>query len=149
MDHLGEHAISKIMDDPEALNGVVNKQKAQEIYETIVEHQGLEKVMSFLNGYGFGTKLSIKIYQQYKEMTLEVIRNNPYQLIEEVDGIGFGRADDIGRALGISGNHDDRVRAGCFYIRECLITTWSCLYEERSTCKRNDVTFKQSRRKSD
>ena len=33
-------------------------------------------------------------------MTLEVIRNNPYQLIEEVDGIGFGRADDIGRALG-------------------------------------------------
>ena len=43
MDHLGEHAISKIMDDPEALNGVVNKQKAQEIYETIVEHQGLEK----------------------------------------------------------------------------------------------------------
>ena len=51
-----------------------------------------EKVMSFLNGYGFGTKLSIKIYQQYKEMTLEVIRNNPYQLIEEVDGIGFGRS---------------------------------------------------------
>ena len=43
VDHLGEHAISKIMDDPEALNGVVNKQKAQEIYETIVEHQGLEK----------------------------------------------------------------------------------------------------------
>ena len=42
MHHLGEHAISKIMDDPEALNGVVNKQKAQEIYETIVEHQGLE-----------------------------------------------------------------------------------------------------------
>ncbi len=83
-------------------------------------------------------------------MTLEVIRNNPYQLIEEVDGIGFGRADDIGRALGISGNHDDRVRAGCFlHIRECLIATWSRLYEERSTCKRNDVTFKQSRRKSD
>ena len=49
-------------------------------------------------------------------MTLEVIRNNPYQLIEEVDGIGFGRADDIGRALGISGNHDDRVRAGCFTL---------------------------------
>ncbi|PFE01177.1 ATP-dependent RecD-like DNA helicase [Bacillus cereus] len=118
VDYLGEHAISKIMDDPAALEGVVNKQKAQEIYDTIIEHQGLEKVMSFLNGYGFGTKLSIKIYQQYKEMTLEVIRNNPYQLIEEVDGIGFGRADDIGRALGISGNHNDRVRAGCFYTLE-------------------------------
>ncbi|MDM5156587.1 ATP-dependent RecD-like DNA helicase [Bacillus sp. DX1.1] len=118
VDHLGEHAISKIMDDPAALEGVVNKQKAQEIYDTIIEHQGLEKVMSFLNGYGFGTKLSIKIYQTYKEMTLEVIRNNPYQLIEEVDGIGFGRADDIGKALGKSGNHSDRVRAGCFYTLE-------------------------------
>ncbi|PHA00862.1 ATP-dependent RecD-like DNA helicase [Bacillus pseudomycoides] len=118
VDHLGEHAISKIMDDPAALDGIVNKQKAQEIYDTIIEHQGLEKVMSFLSGYGFGTKLSIKIYQQYKEMTLEAIRNNPYQLIEEVDGIGFGRADDIGRALGISGNHADRVRAGCFYTLE-------------------------------
>ena len=66
---------------------LLTNKRLREIYETIVEHQGLEKVMSFLNGYGFGTKLSIKIYQQYKEMTLEVIRNNPYQLIEEVDGL--------------------------------------------------------------
>ena len=141
VDHLGEHAISKIMDDPEALNGVVNKQKAQEIYETIVEHQGLEKVMSFLNGYGFGTKLSIKIYQQYKEMTLEVIRNNPYQLIEEVDGIGFGRADDIGRALGISGNHDDRVRAGCFYTLENVSLQLGHVYMRKDQLVRETMSL--------
>ena len=82
-------------------------------------------------------------------MTLEVIRNNPYQLIEEVDGIGFGRADDIGRALGISVITTTVYAQDVLHVRECLITTWSRLYEERPTCKRNDVTFKQSRRKSD
>ncbi|WP_410983570.1 ATP-dependent RecD-like DNA helicase [Bacillus cereus] len=141
VDHLGEHAISKIMDDPSALEGVVNKQKAQEIYDTIIEHQGLEKVMSFLNGYGFGTKLSIKIYQQYKEMTLEVIRNNPYQLIEEVDGIGFGRADDIGRALGISGNHNDRVRAGCFYTLENVSLQDGHVFMERGQLVQETISL--------
>ncbi|AWC33977.1 SF1B family DNA helicase RecD2 [Bacillus cytotoxicus] len=145
VNHLGEHAISKIMDDPAALEGVVNKQKAQEIYETIIEHQGLEKVMSFLNGYGFGTKLSIKIYQQYKEMTLEVIRNNPYQLIEEVDGIGFGRADDIGRALGISGNHNDRVRAGCFYTLENVSLQYGHVYMEKEQLVRETMSLLNNR----
>ncbi|MFD3449317.1 ATP-dependent RecD-like DNA helicase [Microbacteriaceae bacterium 4G12] len=118
VEKLGSHAISKIMDDSTALDGIVNKEKAQEIYNTIIEHQGLEKVMSFLSGYGFGTRLSIKVYQTYKEMTLDIIRNNPYQLIEEVDGIGFGRADDVGKAFGISGNHPDRIRAGCLFTLE-------------------------------
>lgn len=141
VEHLGEHAITKIMDDPSALDGIVNKQKAQEIYDTVLEHQGLEKVMSFLSGYGFGTKLSIKIYQQYKEMTLEVIRNNPYQLIEEVDGIGFGRADDIGRALGISGNHMDRVRAGCFYTLEHVSLQEGHVYMNKEQLVRETLTL--------
>ncbi|WP_416827879.1 ATP-dependent RecD-like DNA helicase [Ectobacillus polymachus] len=115
---LGEHTISKIMDDPDALEGIVGKDKAQEIYKTVTEHQGLEKVMSFLSGYGFGTKLSIKIYQTYKEQTLEIIRNNPYQLIEDVEGIGFARADEIGKVFGISGDHPDRIRAGCLFTLE-------------------------------
>lgn len=118
VEKLGEHAISKIMDDPAALDGIISKDKAQDVYGTIIEHQGLEKVMSFLSGYGFGTKLSIKIYQTYKEQTLEVIRNKPYQLIEDVDGIGFARADEIGKAFGISGNHPDRIRAGCLFTLE-------------------------------
>ncbi|GAA3321216.1 hypothetical protein GCM10020331_036070 [Ectobacillus funiculus] len=66
----------------------------------------------------FGTRLSIKIYQLYREQTLEVIRSNPYQLIENVEGIGFGRADEVGRAFGIHGNHPDRIRAGCLYTLE-------------------------------
>lgn len=118
VDQLGEAAISKILDNAAVLEGILPKEKANEVYYTIVEHQGLEKVMSFLSGYGFGTRLSIKIYQLYREQTLEVIRSNPYQLIETVEGIGFGRADEVGRAFGIHGNHPDRIRAGCLYTLE-------------------------------
>ncbi|MDG4655417.1 ATP-dependent RecD-like DNA helicase [Ectobacillus antri] len=118
VEKLGSQAISKILDDASVLDGIVKKDKAQELYQTILEHQGLEKVMSFLGGYGFGTKLTIKIYQKYKEQTLEIIRSNPYQLIEDVEGIGFGRADEIGKAFGISGNHPDRIRAGCLFTLE-------------------------------
>ena len=72
----------------------------------------------------------LRFISNIKEMTLEVIRNNPYQLIEEVDGIGFGRADDIGRALGISGITTTVYAQDVLHVRECLITTWSRLYEE-------------------
>ncbi|MET3196217.1 ATP-dependent RecD-like DNA helicase [Bacillus sp. OAE603] len=122
VEHLGEGAINKILDNPDSLESVpqLPKAKAKDIYDTILSHQGLEKVMSFLSGYGIGTALSIKIYKTYNESTLEVIRTNPFKLIEDVDGIGFGRADEIGRAIGITGNHPDRIRAGCVYVLEHL-----------------------------
>ena len=64
----------------------------------------------------------MKIFQAYKETTLDVIQSNPYQLVEDVEGIGFARADDLGFQLGISGNHPDRIKAGCLYIleQECM-----------------------------
>lgn len=122
VEHLGEGAINKILDNPDSLESVpqLPKAKAKDIYDTILSHQGLEKVMSFLSGYGIGTALSIKIYKTYNESTLDVIRTNPFKLIEDVDGIGFGRADEIGRAIGITGNHPDRIRAGCVYVLEHL-----------------------------
>ncbi|WP_027407909.1 ATP-dependent RecD-like DNA helicase [Anoxybacteroides tepidamans] len=121
---LGEQAISVILADPDSLLKVpkLSKTKAKELYETLKEHQGLEQIMIALSQLGFGPQLSMKIYQVYKETALEIIQNNPYQLVEDVEGIGFGRADELGRLLGISGSHPDRVRAGCLFILEtrCL-----------------------------
>lgn len=115
---LGERAISKILENPSVLATIpkLPEEKAQLLYETLKHHQGLEQIMIALSNYGFGPQLSMKIYQTYKEDTLEIIENNPYKLIEDVEGIGFARADELGQALGISGNHPDRIRAGCIYI---------------------------------
>lgn len=78
--------------------------------------------MIALNQYGFGPQLSMKIYQMYKHDTITMVQGNPYKLVEDIEGIGFGRADELGHQLGISGNHPDRIKAACLYTLEsqCL-----------------------------
>ncbi|MDN3018644.1 ATP-dependent RecD-like DNA helicase [Paenibacillus sp. BSR1-1] len=117
---LGENAISKILNQPSLLDSVpkLPPDKAKLLYDTLMEHQGLEQVMVALNQYGFGPQLSMRIYQVYKEETLSTIQKNPYQLVEDIEGIGFGRADELGYQLGITGSHPDRIKAACLYILE-------------------------------
>ena len=91
------------MEQPSILDSVprLPPEKAKSLYDKLIEHQGLENVMIGLNQYGFGPQLSMKIYQVYKEEALQVIQKNPYQLVDDVEGIGFGRADELGKAIGL------------------------------------------------
>ncbi|KZN96229.1 MULTISPECIES: ATP-dependent RecD-like DNA helicase [Aeribacillus] len=120
VNELGEHAISIILEDPDSLKRVkkLSKEKAKILAETLKEHQGLEGVLIGLNQLGIGPALGMKIYQLYREDTLKIIQKNPYQLVEDIEGIGFIRADEIGRELGISGNHPDRLKAACLFTIE-------------------------------
>lgn len=124
METLGEDAISRILSQPSILDTVpkLPSEKAKELYETLMENQGLEQAMIALNQYGFGPQISMKIYQIYKELTVEVIQSNPYKLVEDVEGVGFSRADELGYQIGISGSHPDRIKAGCLYVleHECM-----------------------------
>ena len=124
VDTLGENAITRILNQPSLLDQVpkLPPDKAKDLYDTLMEHQGLEQAMIALNQYGFGPQLSMKIYQAYKDQTIDVIQTNPYKLVEDVEGIGFARADELGHQQGITGNHPDRIKAGCLYIleQECM-----------------------------
>ncbi len=117
---LGENAISKILNEPSLLDSIpkLPPERAKLLYDTLMEHQGLEQIMVALNQFGFGPQISMRIYQVYKEETLEKIQKNPYQLVEDIEGIGFGRADELGHQLGITGSHPDRIKAGCHYTLE-------------------------------
>lgn len=123
---LGENAISKILAQPSLLDNVprLSGEKAKQLYDTLLENEGLEQVMIALNQYGFGPQLSMKIYQVYKQDTISIIQSNPYKLVEDIEGIGFGRADDLGFQLGILGSHPDRIKAACLYTLETM-----CLQE--------------------
>ncbi|MFC0270110.1 ATP-dependent RecD-like DNA helicase [Metabacillus herbersteinensis] len=124
VEKLGESAISKILQNPAILDNIpkVNKEKATQLAEALIEHQGIEQIMISLNQFGFGPQLAMKIYQAYQEETLNVIQKNPYQLVHDVEGIGFVRADELGQQLGISGSHSERIKAACSYTIEqmCL-----------------------------
>lgn len=123
---LGENAISRILNQPSLLDSVpkLPPEKAKDLYDTLMENQGLEQALIALNQYGFGPQISMKIYQMYKEQTLEVIQTNPYKLVEDIEGVGFSRADELGYQIGISGSHPDRIKAGCLYVleNECMQT---------------------------
>ncbi|WP_240613550.1 SF1B family DNA helicase RecD2 [Pueribacillus theae] len=118
VDALGERAISKILNGRSVLEQVpnLNKEKAQKLYDTLKENEGLERIMIALSDFGFGPQLSMKIYQAYKDETLDIIRENPYQLVYDVEGIGFKRADELGKTFGIKGSHPERIRAGALYM---------------------------------
>ncbi|MFS0644190.1 ATP-dependent RecD-like DNA helicase [Siminovitchia sp. 179-K 8D1 HS] len=124
VDILGENAITRILTDPSLLDTIprMSSETAKDLYDALLEHQELEKIMIGLNQYGFGPQLSMNIYQVYKENALHIIEKNPYQLIEDVEGIGFGRADELGIQIGIDGIHPDRIKAACLYVLEqdCL-----------------------------
>ncbi|MCD8511659.1 MAG: AAA family ATPase [Bacillus sp. (in: Bacteria)] len=115
---LGKEAISRIIEDRSSLDKIPNLKpsKAEEVYKTLLEDQGIEHVLMRLYEFGFGLQLAMKVYQAYKTDALRIMETNPYQMIEDVEGIGFGRADLIGRKQGITGDHPDRIKAAIFYV---------------------------------
>ncbi|MER2072315.1 MAG: ATP-dependent RecD-like DNA helicase, partial [Psychrobacillus sp.] len=90
--------------------------KKQTIRATLEQNLGLEKVMIQLNEWGFGPQVAMKIYQAYREETIAKLTENPYRLIEDVEGVGFVRADELGNKLGIKGNHPDRIKAAIYHL---------------------------------
>ncbi|MCM3762305.1 ATP-dependent RecD-like DNA helicase [Alkalihalobacillus oceani] len=123
---LGERAITKIVEDRSSLNQIpkLSKEKADALYSQLIDQQGVEQVLMTLSEHGFGVELSMKVYQAYGLQALDIIRTNPYQLITDVEGIGFRRADQLGAAIGLTGNHPERIRAGCLFLLQEL-----CLQE--------------------
>ncbi|MGE7978729.1 SF1B family DNA helicase RecD2 [Psychrobacillus sp. NPDC093200] len=115
---LGENAINRILDDPSALDIIprLAEEKKQTIRATLEQNLGLEKVMIQLNEWGFGPQIAMKIYQVYREETISKLTDNPYRLIEDVEGVGFVRADELGYKLGIKGNHPDRIKAAIYHL---------------------------------
>ena len=93
----------------------ISKQKAIEISNAYNEMKEMQNAIMFLQSHFISTNTAIKIFNIYKEKTIEVVKNNPYQLIEDVDGIGFATADKIAIKLGIDPMGENRIKAGLIY----------------------------------
>ena len=118
VEKLGVDALKIIMEDDSALESIprLSAEKCGQIRAAVEQNLGLQRVMIQLNDWGFGPQLGMKIYQTYREETIQILTENPYRLIEEVEGVGFARADELGAKLGITGNHPDRIKAAVLHI---------------------------------
>ena len=75
----------------------------------------MRKAMIYLQKYGISTKLAAKIYQHYGMKVYQVLEENPYQLADNIEGVGFKTADEIASRIGIHTDSDYRIRSGIFY----------------------------------
>ncbi|MGM8212956.1 SF1B family DNA helicase RecD2 [Virgibacillus sp. W0430] len=116
--HLGENAIQKIMNDPDRLKTVpkLNKKSRESLVKTLQDNQGFEQVVIYLTKYGVGLKLAQNIYETYKEMALEQIKNDPFLLVLDIEGFGFHTADKLAIANGLPMTHPNRISAGFIYV---------------------------------
>lgn len=120
VDTLGDNAIQSILNDASVLEQVpkLSKAKQQQIAEQVAQNQASEQIMIRLNELGFGAKLAMDIYKFYKDETINVIDQNPYQLVYDIRGVGFQKADQLASLVGISYAHPNRLKAGIQYIVE-------------------------------
>ena len=94
----------------------VSKKKAEEICMAYEEVHQMQNAVMIMQQYHISTNLAIKIYNQYGEGTEDILKNNPYKLVEDVDGIGFFTADKIAMAMGVPENSDYRIRAAILHV---------------------------------
>ncbi len=115
---LGKDTIKKVIADKDILKTIpkLNKKLQETIYEGIIENKAAENTLIKLYAYGITPKTAMKIYKFYQNETVAVIEKNPYQLIYDIDGIGFERADDIAKKLGIPDDDPLRVKAMIIYL---------------------------------
>ena len=106
-----------IEEEPERLAEIkgISERKAREIAEQVEEKKDMRKAMIYLQKYGISTKLAAKIYQYYGIRVYKVLEENPYQLADNIEGVGFRTADEIAAKIGIHTDSDYRIRSGLFY----------------------------------
>lgn len=117
VEHFGERTLD-ILDHYSArlreIEGLGAKRIAQvrEAWQSTADRRG---VFIFLQGLGIGAGLAARLYRKYEAAAGEIVRRNPYQLADEMKGVGFQTADRIARQLGLGEDAPMRLRCGAEY----------------------------------
>ncbi|MEG0962389.1 MAG: ATP-dependent RecD-like DNA helicase [Lachnospiraceae bacterium] len=104
-------------EEPERLAEIkgISERKAMEIAEQVEEKKELRQAMIFLQEYGITQALAVKIYQAYGPEMYRILKENPYRLADDIQGVGFRIADEIAAKIGIHTDSDFRIRSGILY----------------------------------
>ena len=122
VDVLGDDCLNLISNDYECLLKVpkMTVKKASDIHSKLLKYNESFEVVVYLTNLGFSMKDALKIYNHYLEDTIRVIKNNPYELIDTVDGINFLKIDELRSKIGIDVNDEKRILALILYVMKNL-----------------------------
>ncbi len=116
--HFGERALEILDEHPERLTEIsgIGPKKAAMITESYVQQMGMRRILVFLQNFGLSPGLAMKIARYYGENAVELIRQNPYRMVMDIEGVGFLTADRIALSMGIDPQSEFRLRAALFYL---------------------------------
>ena len=144
VEHFGEQTLAVLDLEPERLTEVkgINAHKCDLIVRGWAEQRGIREIMVFLQSHGVSPGLGAKIYRQYGDEALNVIRENPYQLERDVYGVGFRTADALAVEMGLPRDGLPRLMTGlkhtlseaageghCYLPRDDLLTRAAALLQ--------------------
>ncbi len=105
-----ENDIERLLEVPR-----LGRKRMEKIRESWEKQKDIKEVMVFLQGYGVSTAYAAKIYRQYQKDSIKTVKENPYQLADDIWGIGFKTADGIASKMGYENNDPRRCRSGILY----------------------------------
>ena len=135
--HFGEDTLNILSEHPERLTEIpgIGPKRMAMISESFMAHQGARRAMVFLQSYGIPAALAVRISRFYGEETPEIVKQDPYRLCDDLEGVGFKTADRIGIALGVAPDSDSRVRCAMKYIlREVSASSGHVYLPEQDLC---------------
>ena len=105
-------------EEPERLSEIrgISERSAMAIAAQIIEKREMRNAMIFLQQYGISLQLAAKIYRLYGSELYRIIRENPYRLADDIQGVGFKSADSIAMQTGIRADSEFRVKSALLYV---------------------------------
>jgi exodeoxyribonuclease V alpha subunit len=133
VDQLGLDCLDKIMNDPNVLDSIprMNDAKKKAIWETLRDNRAMESTLIWLYGFAISPHMAMKIYQKFGFSAIDVIKNDPYVLMDEIENIGFKRADEIALKIGFSEDHPLRIKAVILYLLNEYVNKYGDTYLEK------------------
>lgn len=135
VDTLGEEAIDKIKRNPDVLLRIssLSEKRRESILKGIAEHDQMDDSVAFFTRFGVSVKSIMKFEAVYGEGAVTLIRENPYRLIEEVDGVGFKTADKLAQELEFGLDHPYRIKAAVLscILSQCMASGDTFVSEEQ------------------
>ncbi|MEG1612549.1 MAG: ATP-dependent RecD-like DNA helicase [Clostridia bacterium] len=114
----GAHSLEIIEHHPDLLSKVkgISYKRAVEISNSFSSQKEMQETLLYLQRFDISLNLALKIYKRYGKLTERIIKENPYQLIDDIDRVGFVTADRLALLLDAKRDSDFRIRAGINYI---------------------------------
>lgn len=114
----GEGAIDIVYNEPEKLSVIagIGKKKIEDIKLTTEETKDSRNIILYLQSLNISYNLAMKIYKLYGGDTIDIIKTNPYKLVDDISGVGFTMADNMARNMQIVSNSSFRISAGISHI---------------------------------